>query len=64
MSADLDLVVACFEKIKDAMGDFTLLKGLIPSHKHFHMRLMLVFTSFLDFCGFTTSYFTKKFRRR
>ena len=64
MTADLDLVVACFTRIKDAMGDLSILQGLVPSHEHFHLRLMTVFTTILDFCGFTTSYFAKGFRRR
>ncbi|KKY27311.1 hypothetical protein UCRPC4_g01111 [Phaeomoniella chlamydospora] len=64
VTADLDLIVDCFARIKDAVEQISILQDFVPNHEQFHVRLMNVFTSLLDFCGFATTYFEKFSRRR
>lgn len=59
MTEDLDAVVACFARIKDTISNISILGDYVPEHEHFRHRLMLVFTSMLEFCGFAETLFSK-----
>lgn len=64
VSKDLDLIVEVFKDLSDTMGDTSLFKHMPTSYSHFHTRLMEVFVSLMEFCGFATNIFKNHGRLR